>query len=219
MENKCKIKGCENKHCARGWCSKHYQKWLRYGDAGYVKTRGTCSVDGCDMIHQAKSYCNMHYLRWLKYGDSGPVEPIQVHAGIKECTIDGCEKPHVAKGYCYMHYARWKRNGDPGPVGRIPRGGGTVDPNGYMRLYYPEHPNARSGGGVYEHTLVMSENLGRPLRKGETVHHKNGIKTDNRLENLELWIRGHVPGQRVSDLVEWAKEILDTYGTEMGRLG
>ena len=69
------------------------------------------------------------------------------------------------------------------------KGGRIKDKKGYILLYMPEHPNAvvgRTHGYVYEHRFVMSECLGRALTSKEFVHHKNGIKGDNRLENLEL---------------------------------
>jgi hypothetical protein len=78
----------------------------------------------------------------------------------------------------------------------------------------PEHPRARCNNGyVFEHILVMERLLGRHLDPNESVHHRNGIRDDNRPVNLELWIRPQPAGIRATDAVEWAKEILYRYGS------
>lgn len=60
---------------------------------------------------------------------------------------------------------------------------------GYIRLYFPDHPKSDKWGYILEHDLIMECSIGRWLTKDEVVHHKNGIKNDNRIENLQLLTR------------------------------
>lgn len=85
-----------------------------------------------------------------------------------------------------------------------------LDAKGYVRRYIVQPDGARKM--QWQHRVVMEEQIGRPLRKGENVHHINGVRHDNRPENLELWAKTQPAGQRVKDLVQWAREIVDSYG-------
>jgi len=91
------------------------------------------------------------------------------------------------------------------------RGGRTRHKAGYIMVWAPGHPRAGKGQYVFEHILVMEQVLGRHLLAQETVHHRNGVREDNRPENLELWTRPQPAGIRVSDAIAWAREILALY--------
>lgn len=82
-----------------------------------------------------------------------------------------------------------------GKRGGMWKGGRRKDAHGYIQLWMPEHPNATMKGYVHEHRAVMSRHLRRPLNSWEFVHHRNGIKDDNRLENLELMTKHNHRGQ------------------------
>lgn len=90
------------------------------------------------------------------------------------------------------------------------RGGIRPTSNGYLQEYCPNHPTTKTTY-VLQHRLVMEKQLGRILLKYENVHHLNGDRTDNRIENLELWSTNQPCGQRIKDKVKWAKEILALY--------
>lgn len=89
------------------------------------------------------------------------------------------------------------------------KGGKFTTSKGYVMSRSPEHLNA-CNGYVFEHRLVMEEHLGRYLLKHETVHHKNGIRSDNRIENLELWTKSHGDGYRYQDMsIEELKSLVE----------
>lgn len=92
--------------------------------------------------------------------------------------------------------------------------GGKYEHEGYIRVYVPSHPHATTNGYAYEHIVVMCERLGRDLRSHENVHHINGNKKDNRVENLELWSTYQPSGQRIKNKLQWAYEIIEMYKDE-----
>lgn len=228
MSKDCSVEGCELPAWCRTWCQRHYARWRRTGDVhahlpryarrhpkkDRAKKRpaqpAVCTIDGCEKPTIARGWCTNHYAKWRKYGD--PLADFTRHAIAATCSIDGCERISIARGWCGKHYKRWSVHGDPHRGFKPGHGTGRrVGQGGYILLQQHDHPNAWDNGSVYEHVVVMSEMLGRPLYPGECVHHKNGVRSDNRPENLELWSRAHPPGQRVSELILFAHEILERY--------
>lgn len=128
------------------------------------------------------------------------------------CKTDECARDVKMKrlGLCSRCYQReWLRQtgrtkGKPRGVRRME--GHYVTQNGYRKIRLPDNT------WTLEHRHVMEQTLGRALLPGENVHHKNGDRLDNRPDNLELWVTRQPRGQRVEDLLDWAREILATYG-------
>lgn len=156
-----------------------------------------CRVDGCDRALFALGLCHGHYQRQRK-GQSfeKPLRPPP--GGPRSCSVDGCDARYKANGLCRRHYYRSRKNLDwtTTELLRAPKGTGHTTKSGYRIVTH-------DGEQIFEHRLVMERHLGRPLLPYEEVHHKNGHKADNRLENLELWSRSQPTGQRIADLVAY----------------
>ncbi len=86
---------------------------------------------------------------------------------------------------CYYEHLR--KNRPKGEDSWAWKGGEFKDNEGYIRVYRPEHPNAQSRGYVPKHRLVMEEHLGRKLKEEEVVHHIDGDKENNDIDNLVLF--------------------------------
>lgn len=167
----------------------------KYGNTNRTrKPRPECVLDGCANLVR-----------------NGHAQKCEEHAN--SCIITGCDRPSAKRGpYCPGHHnrayaAKHIPMDQPFKIRRAGPDDWYTTKDGYVS-------KSIGGKNVLQHRQVMSEHLGRPLRRNENVHHLNGVRHDNRIENLELWVKAQPAGQRVTDVVSWAREILETYGAE-----
>lgn len=177
-----------------------------------------CAVEGCEKVAAARGWCHGHYLRWYRNGDVQVGVPLGRRRQPESCVVDGCEREPHSRGLCRGHYKRLLRYGhEQAEIPLRVAGGEGWMRHGYFHVLVPRELRHLSGGEpeIAQHRLVMARHLGRALYADEHVHHANGISTDNRLENLELWSTSVPRGQRVDDKLTFALEILRRYRPEL----
>jgi len=164
-----------------------------------------CNV--CDTQHERK-----HKL------SGKPLKFCSEKCALKQCHLNRFNDPIRRKKHSEEERERYRKKHNiksEADYRCAKKGSGTITRQGYRRFVDHKHPNSASSGAIFEHVVVMSRYLNRPLAKHERVHHKNGVKLDNRIENLELWSKSQPYGQRVEDKLSWCKEFLEQYGHQV----
>lgn len=222
----CSVEVCDRPHKAKGLCGPHYTRFIR-GQSLDSPISGPplaiCSVGGCDRPHFALGFCRAHHARFRAGRSMGTPIEIRKEWTNELCLVDVCDLPAKVMGYCPAHYSR-KLKGQamdssvkpfrtretyspliPGLVDREGFTGPYRHASGYVSWKGPDDRN------YMEHRLIMEELIGRELCADENVHHINGVRDDNRPENLELWVKPQPPGIRTEDALAWAEEIIRRY--------
>mgnify|MGYP001596859173 CR=1 FL=1 len=158
------------------------------GHRSFKKPPSECVVDGCQTVSKCRKYCGLHYQRWKNYGN--PTEPKHWLGAPKNGSTFECTT-------CKKSFYRSKSQIDRGRQRFCSKPCSALMWKGVKRGSKPLEGRWRKGRKgyiastigrkrIWQHRYVMEKAIGRPLDRHEIIHHINGIKHDNRLENLHI---------------------------------
>jgi len=158
-----------------------------------------CRVGKWTPIARAKARGNRVNCRWWCRCDCGTVKKVQARSlrNLQSMSC-GCSISEPRPSRRGAKHGNWK-------------GGRRVNSNGYVEIQVELPWDHCKTVKMAEHRYVMAVNLGRDLLPTERVHHLDGNRQNNSIDNLELWTIDHPAGTRVSDAVDYAKRILREY--------
>ena len=187
----------------------------------------SCRVVGCEKLElvHVRGLCRAHYLRAYSWGGVAAMDALPEgglsadlecfaikHRPKRVCPVHDCTNL-ARQGKCRSHAGKIRRphGGDIALHGGV-EWNRYIGDKGHISIYRKDSDGMPVRAA--EHRYVMSQHIGRDLEPHETVHHLNGVRHDNRIENLELWSSRHPKGQRVQDKTAWAIEWLEKYSPE-----
>lgn len=165
---------CDKPHHAHGLCTMHFYRQKRHGNPEVQradKTGKTCAI--CNLPHYALGFCNTHWQRFKKFGTTDLPQK-----NVEFCSV--CGLPQKGHGYCEKHLARYRKHRDPNMV--LKARGEWSDHKGYKT-------RTENKKYISQHRKVVEAHIGRKLESVEIVHHINGDKSDNSIDNLAIMSR------------------------------
>ena len=150
----CSVPGCSNRHNAHGLCATHQRRLRVHGDLSRGRQKAVkrlCKIDGCGKPKDREGLCQMHAWRLRHYGDPNYKREPRI---VLVCDVPNCERSAVGRGLCQLHLSR-KRKGIPQDFTRP-----KLQKQRYRQLTRPDHPLANKRGRVYEHRMVLFDQIG-----------------------------------------------------------
>ena len=227
----CSFPQCDREANSRGLCGTHYEAQRlgrplrRLDQLSHRRSNRkqpqalVCSLCGVEFVRayeRARNFCSKQCQRKAENASRSQRQKLRGprKRQILYCAIQGCTSQRRRKDLCTLHSKLSVLGSEryfAAKHVRRPVGSVRINGDGYSDI------KVANNRWVKHHRHVMEQKLGRKLVKCEEVHHVNGDRTNNRIENLELWSSSQPPGQRVVDKLTWTREIVQLYGDLLDR--